>query len=58
MKNLEIFLVDSLCGYYCEPSQRTGKRLVSSLLKTPVSTVVMRHLFTKKFLHFFQINSV
>jgi hypothetical protein len=27
-KNLEIFLVDSLRGYYCEPSQRTGNRLV------------------------------
>jgi hypothetical protein len=34
MKNLEIFLVDSLCGYYCEPSQRMGKRLVSSLYYT------------------------
>jgi hypothetical protein len=28
IKNLEIFLVYSLCGYYCEPSQRTGNRLV------------------------------
>jgi hypothetical protein len=28
IKNLEIFLVDNLRGYYCEPSQRTGKRLV------------------------------
>jgi hypothetical protein len=27
-KNIEIFLVDSLCGYYCEPSQRTDNRLV------------------------------
>jgi hypothetical protein len=28
IKNFEIFLVDSLCGYCCEPSQRTGNRLV------------------------------
>jgi hypothetical protein len=28
IKNLEIFLVDSLCGYYCESSQCTDNRLV------------------------------
>jgi hypothetical protein len=28
IKKLESFLVDSLRGYYCEPSQRTGNRLV------------------------------
>jgi hypothetical protein len=28
IKNLEIFLVDSLCGYCYDPSQRTGNRLV------------------------------
>ena len=28
IKNLEIFLVDNLRGYCCEPSQRTGNRLV------------------------------
>jgi hypothetical protein len=27
IKNLEIFL-DSLRGYYCEPSQRTANRLI------------------------------
>jgi hypothetical protein len=27
-KNLEIFLVDNLHRYCCEPSQRTGNRLV------------------------------
>jgi hypothetical protein len=27
-KILEIFLVDNLRGYYCEPSQHTGNRLV------------------------------
>jgi hypothetical protein len=56
-KNLEIFLVDNLHRYCCEPSQRTGNRLVSTILKAPVSTVVLRYLFTKKSLHFFQINS-
>jgi hypothetical protein len=30
IKNLEIFLVDNLCGYCCEPSQRTSNRLVFS----------------------------
>jgi hypothetical protein len=29
IKNLENFLVDNLCGYCCEPSQRTGNRLVN-----------------------------
>jgi hypothetical protein len=28
IKNLDIFLLDSLRGYCCEPSQRTGNRLV------------------------------
>jgi hypothetical protein len=28
IKNLEIFLVDSLCGYYCELLQRTSNQLV------------------------------
>jgi hypothetical protein len=28
IKIFEIFLVDNLCGYCCEPSQRTGNRLV------------------------------
>jgi hypothetical protein len=28
IKNIEIFLVDSLYGYCCELSQRTGNRLV------------------------------
>jgi hypothetical protein len=27
-KKLKIFLVDNLCGYCYEPSQRTGNRLV------------------------------
>jgi hypothetical protein len=31
IKNIEIFLVDNLCGYCCEPSQRTGNRLVFCL---------------------------
>ena len=30
---------------------------ISTILKAPVSTIVLRHLFTKKSLHFFQINS-
>jgi hypothetical protein len=30
---------------------------IFTILKAPVSTIVLRHLFTKKFLHFFQINS-
>jgi hypothetical protein len=44
-KNLEIFLVDNLRGYCCEPSQRKGNRLVYiyTILKAPVSTVVPRH---------------
>jgi hypothetical protein len=29
----------------------------STILKAPVSTVISRHLFTKKSLYFFQINS-
>jgi hypothetical protein len=28
IKNLEIFFMDILYGYYCEPSQRIGNRLV------------------------------
>jgi hypothetical protein len=32
-KNFEIFLVDNLRGYCCEPSQRTGNRLVVDLCK-------------------------
>jgi hypothetical protein len=55
-KNLEIFLVDSLRGYCCEPSQRTNNWLVLYILKAPVSTIILCHLFTKKSLHFFQIN--
>jgi hypothetical protein len=54
IKNLEIFLVDNLCGYCCEPSQRTGNRLVC--IKASVSTVVPRHLFTNNPSHLFQIN--
>jgi hypothetical protein len=57
IKNLEFF-VDSLRGYCCKPSQRTGNRLV--ILKSLVSTIVMRHFFKKKSLHFFpnQLSSV
>jgi hypothetical protein len=40
-----MFLVDSLRGYCCKPLQRTSNQLV--ILKTPVSTIVPRHLFTK-----------
>jgi hypothetical protein len=46
--------MDSLRGYCCKPSQRTGNRLV--ILKAPVSTVVMRHLFTNDPSELFQIN--
>jgi hypothetical protein len=55
-KNLEIFLVYNICEYYCEPSQRTGNRLVYTILKAPVSTVVMRHFFTNNPSQLFQIN--
>jgi hypothetical protein len=35
IKNLDIFLVNNLCGYCCEPSQCTGNRLVYTILKAP-----------------------
>jgi hypothetical protein len=31
---------------------------ISIILKAPILTVVMRHLFIKNSIHFFQINSV
>jgi hypothetical protein len=34
-----------------------GRFLFKERFKAPVSTVILRHLFTKKSLHFFQINS-
>jgi hypothetical protein len=43
-KNLEIFLMDNLCGYCCDPSKRTGNQLV--YIKAPVSTIVTHHIFT------------
>jgi hypothetical protein len=50
--------MDSLRGYYCKPSQRTGNRLVYiyTILKAPVSTVGMRHFFTNNPSQLFQIN--
>jgi hypothetical protein len=36
-KKLEIFLVDGLHGYCCEPSQRKGNRLVVLTLILPSS---------------------
>jgi hypothetical protein len=48
--------VDNLRGYCYEPSQRTGNRLVYTILKTPVSTVVPRHLFTNNSSQLFQTN--
>jgi hypothetical protein len=46
--------MDSLRGYCCKPSQRTGNRLV--MLKAPVSTVLSRHIFTNNPSQLFQIN--
>jgi hypothetical protein len=37
-KNIEIFLVDNLRGYCCEPSQRTGNRLVYT--NAPVTSTI------------------
>jgi hypothetical protein len=45
IKNLEIFLVNSLREYYCKTSQRTGSRLVSyetTLKHLPTSRLVLR----------------
>jgi hypothetical protein len=43
IKNLEIFLVDSLCGYCCEPSQRMSNRIFLYYIKVLVSTIVPCH---------------
>jgi hypothetical protein len=40
IKNLEIFLVDSLRGYCCELSQRTSNRLVITNVTVPAVAVL------------------
>jgi hypothetical protein len=36
----EIFLVNSLHGYYCEPSQRTNNRLVLQNMRVKIISIV------------------